>query len=152
MIKLPSYKKNLRVLEQSGSVLARLETGTIDSEFFLSGIVSKFALQTELGWQVAKEILVNELKVPSDKLRTPSLVVKEAFAAGLLDGEKWIAMLRDRNRVTHVYGGRAALALARKIADEYVPVFQRLEAEANRLCAVPRSPLDEKALSNEEQN
>ena len=46
-----------------------------------------------------------------------------------MDEDVWIAMLRDRNNMSHIYDGNAARRLALTIIDTYIPAFQRMERE-----------------------
>ena len=54
--------------------------------------------------------------------------MKTAFQVyDFIDEDVWIAMLNDRNSMSHVYDGNAANRLAQTIISLYIPTFQKLE-------------------------
>ena len=84
-------------------------------------------IQFELGWKVLKELLQYEGRIEA-KSGSPREILKTAFQVyDFIDEDIWIAMLNDRNSMSHVYDGNAAKRLARVIIDSYIPVFQGLE-------------------------
>lgn len=93
-----------------------------------SGIIGKFSLQFELGWKLLKALLVYEGDQVSAS-GSPREIIKRAFRyfEGM-DEEAWLSMLRDRNDMTRIYDAVRASALVERIVDDYIPVFQRLEA------------------------
>ena len=61
---------------------------------------------------------------------SPRGIIKEAYAVyPFFDGELWLAMLRDRNSMAYIYDGEAVKALVKRILEEYIPQFVRLENE-----------------------
>lgn len=121
MKKLDNYRSALRVLEQ-----APLQDRT--NEFVQSGIIGKFSLQFELGWKLLKALLAYEGDQVSAS-GSPREIIKRAFRYfDGMDEEAWLSMLRDRNDMTRIYDAVRASALVERIVDDYIPVFQRLEA------------------------
>lgn len=122
MKKFDNYVSNLRVLEQA-------DKEALDNEFIISGIIDKFSIQFELGWKLLKELLAYEGSRAS-AAGSPRSIVKEAFAVySFLDGDIWLEMLKERNDMAHIYDGKAARRLVDRILQEYIPAFQKLEAE-----------------------
>lgn len=122
MKKLENYVSHLRVLQQANQE-------DLDNEFIISGIIDKFSIQFELGWKLLKQLLAYEGSAAS-ATGSPRGVIKEAYAVyPFFDGELWLAMLRDRNSMAHIYDGEAAKALVKRILEEYIPQFVRLENE-----------------------
>ena len=114
MKKLENYVSHLRVLQQANQE-------DLDNEFIISGIIDKFSIQFELGWKLLKQLLATG---------SPRGIIKEAYAVyPFFDGELWLAMLRDRNSMAYIYDGEAAKALVKRILEEYIPQFVRLENE-----------------------
>ena len=122
MKKLENYVSHLRVLQQANQE-------DLDNEFIISGIIYKFSIQFELGWKLLKQLLAYEGSAAS-ATGSPRGIIKEAYAVyPFFDGELWLAMLRDRNSMAYIYDGEAAKALVKRILEEYIPQFVRLENE-----------------------
>lgn len=122
MKKLENYVSHLRVLQKANQE-------DLDNEFIISGIIDKFSIQFELGWKLLKQLLAYEGSAAS-ATGSPRGIIKEAYAVyPFFDGELWLAMLRDRNSMAHIYDGEAAKALVKRILEEYIPQFVRLENE-----------------------
>ena len=126
MKKFDNYVSNLRVLE-------RADKEMLDNEFIISGIIDKFCIQFELGWKLLKELLAYEGSAAS-ATGFPRSIIKEAYSVyPLFDGELWLKMLRERNDMAHIYNGNAANDLVKRILEEYIPPFLKLEEELVRM-------------------
>ena len=122
MKKLDHYRANLEVLSTANQQ-------NLENEFVIGGIIDKFMIQFELGWKVLKELLQYEGRSEA-RSGSPREILKTAFQVyDFVDEDLWIAMLRDRNNMSHIYDGNAARRLALTIIDAYIPAFQRMERE-----------------------
>ena len=122
MKKFDHYRSNLAVLSQA-------DRQDLENEFVIGGIIDKFKIQFELGWKVLKELLLYEGRSEA-RSGSPREILKTAFQVyDFIDEDVWIAMLNDRNSMSHVYDGNAADRLARTILDSYIPAFQKLECK-----------------------
>ena len=122
MKKLDHYRANLEVLSTAGQQ-------DLENEFVIGGIIDKFMIQFELGWKVLKELLQYEGRSEA-RSGSPREILKVAFQVyDFVDEDVWIAMLRARNNMSHIYDGNAARRLAQTIIDAYIPAFQRMERE-----------------------
>ena len=122
MKKLDHYRANLEVLSKAGQQ-------DLENEIVIGGIIDKFMIQFELGWKVLKELLQYEGRSEA-RSGSPREILKTAFQVyDFVDEDLWIAMLRDRNNMSHIYDGHAARRLALTIIDAYIPAFQRMERE-----------------------
>ena len=122
MKQLENYVSHLRVLQQANQE-------DLDNELIISGIIDKFSIQFEFGWKLLKQLLAYEGSAAS-ATGSPRGIIKEAYAVyPFFDGELWLAMLRDRNSMAYIYDGEAAKALVKRILEEYIPQFVRLENE-----------------------
>lgn len=122
MQKFEHFRSNLAVLSRAGQQ-------DLENEFIISGIIDKFMLQFELGWKVMKELLRFEGRAEA-RSGSPREILKTAFQLyDFMDEDIWVAMLNDRNSITHEYNENAALELARRIIDVYIPVFQLTQSK-----------------------
>ena len=126
MKKFKNYASNLRVL-------ARADKEDLNNEFVISGVIDKFSVQFELGWKLLKELLAYEGSKAS-VTGSPRGITKEAYAVyPFFDGDIWLDMLKDRNDMAHIYNGNAANDLVKRILEEYIPQFLKLEEELVRM-------------------
>ncbi len=126
MKKFKNYASNLRVL-------ARADKEDLNNEFVISGVIDKFSVQFELGWKLLKELLAYEGSKAS-VTGSPRGIIKEAYAVyPFFDGDIWLDMLKDRNDMAHIYNGNAANDLVKRILEEYIPQFLKLEEELVRM-------------------
>ncbi|GFH89505.1 MAG: nucleotidyltransferase [Lachnospiraceae bacterium] len=126
MKKFENYASNLRVL-------ARADKEDLNNEFVIGGVIDKFSVQFELGWKLLKELLAYEGSKAS-VTGSPRGIIKEAYAVyPFFDGDIWLDMLKDRNDMAHIYNGNAANDLVKRILEEYIPQFLKLEEELVRM-------------------
>ena len=116
MKKFDHYCANLQVLSQA-------DRQDLENEFIIGGIIDKFVIQFELGWKVLKELLRYEGRGESNS-GSPREILKTAFVVyDFIDEDLWLAMLADRNSLSHMYDGAAARRLVQDILERYIPVF-----------------------------
>lgn len=122
MRKYSRYVSNL-------NVLLKANKEDLENEFIISGIIDKFFVQFELGWKLLKELMQYEGR--SDAASgSPRSIIKAAYTVyDFIDEEIWLAMLQERNNMTHVYDGEAAKRLVNVILMEYIPEFEKLKKE-----------------------
>ena len=97
------------------------------------GVIQRFEFTFELSWQLLKDRM--EYDGMSISPTTPRNVIREAVSAGLIDdGETWIDMLTDRNKMSHTYSFAAYEDVIRNIQSRYLSIlndlYQSLAEEA----------------------
>lgn len=121
MRKYDNFANNLKVL-------SRADKEDLTNEFIVGGIIDKFFLQFELGWKLWKELLKYE-GVAKASTGSPREIIKEAYKYfDFMDDEIWLSMLKARNDLTHNYNGEQAQSLVHIIIQEYIPEFQKMQA------------------------
>ena len=64
------------------------------------------------------------------KTGSPKLIIKSAYAAGMIQDEAgWLELLDRRNEVSHSYNEEAAAALIERTKENYLALFEELEKE-----------------------
>ena len=122
MRKFENYCLNLNNLLLAGQQ-------ELDNPFVVSGVISIFSLEFELGWKVLKELLQYEGRVEGTS-GSPREILKASMTVyPFLDEEIWLAMLADRNSMTHVYDAAIARELVDTIIARYTPAFVQLRDE-----------------------
>lgn len=104
------------VCERKIDSLSRLEK---------EGAIQRFEVAFELAWKTIKDYL-EEAGVVVQPV-TPRNVIKEAFAARLLDdAQVWIDMMLHRNLLSHTYDIKVFEEVLQAVAERYFPAFDHL--------------------------
>jgi nucleotidyltransferase substrate binding protein (TIGR01987 family) len=104
-----------------------LEERPLDSfsDLEQEGIIQRFEYTYELAWKTFKDYLENSglTIVPG----TPRQVIKEAFAAGIIDdGLLWNDMMLHRNLLSHTYDIRKFREVLDAVAERYLAAFEKV--------------------------
>jgi len=115
--------------ENYKNALSRLNDGIIKfdqtNDLLRDGLIQRFEFTFELAWKTLKAIFEDE---GLTGLNSPKTVLREAFAAGLIEkDELWLAMLSDRNTTAHIYSEQLAIEICGKIIKEYACEFNELK-------------------------
>jgi nucleotidyltransferase substrate binding protein (TIGR01987 family) len=95
------------------------------SQLEKEGAIQRFEVAFELAWKTLKDYLEENGIVVNPV--TPRNVIKEAFAAKLLeDAQVWIDMMLHRNLLSHTYDIKVFEAVLRTVVERYFPSFERL--------------------------
>lgn len=96
-----------------------------DNSLYRDGLIQRFEFTVELAWKSLKEYL--EDQGVAVEHNTPKAVLKDAFAAGIVQDDKgWINILNARNLTSHIYSEETAIAIARQVCTEFLPILQAL--------------------------
>ena len=95
------------------------------SQLEKEGAIQRFEVAFELAWKTLKDYLEESGVVVNPV--TPRNVIKEAFAAKLLeDAQVWIDMMLHRNLLSHTYDLKVFEVVLQVVAERYFPAFDRL--------------------------
>lgn len=92
-----------------------------------AGLVQQFEISWELGWKTVRDFLVEG----GSPVQTPTAanVIRAAFDLGLIDdGDAWIAAMKARNTMAHVYDPVAFEEIGAAIGARFAPLLHRLIA------------------------
>ncbi len=88
------------------------------------GVIQRFEFTFELAWKSLKEYMEDQGALG---LQFPKQVLKEAYAAGLLDDDRvWLDMLSSRNVTSHIYDDAQAAAVMSDIQQHYLQTLLAL--------------------------
>lgn len=100
------------------------------SDLAIDGVLHRFEFTFELAWKTMKDYL--EYQGIIGKIGSPREIIKEAFAAGLIeDGEIWIKMMLSRNELSHLYDEEASREIYNNIKDNYMIEIKKLVSKLN---------------------
>lgn len=92
------------------------------SDLEQEGIIQRFEYSYELAWKTLKDYLQENGVIIAPI--TPRNVIKEAFAAGMIDnGQVWIDMMLHRNLLAHTYDFSKFKEVLKAIDDYYLAEF-----------------------------
>ena len=85
----------------------------------IDGILHRFEFTFELAWKTMKDCLEDQGIV--GKIGSPREIIKEAFAAGLIEnGEIWMDMMISRNELSHLYDEETSREIFDYIKEKYI--------------------------------
>ena len=107
-------------LEDFQKAVSRLEEALAQEEYSeleRDGVIQRFEFTFELAWKTLKDYLDDQ---GFKDVLSPKKAVKQAYANDLLaNGDIWVEMLEDRNRMAHLYDQKTSLAIFKNIKDKY---------------------------------
>lgn len=121
-----SFKNSL------ASLMEARERDLTDS-FVLSGTSAKFSITFDLSWKVMKDILVQYYAITGFVTGSPREVLREAFQAGLIQGDEWMEMLKVRNLLAHDYDGIIVKQSCQTIVNIYLDKFSQFQERVEQL-------------------
>lgn len=91
----------------------------------IDGILHRFEFTFELAWKTMKDCLEDQGIV--SRIKTPREIIKEAFAAGLIEnGEIWMDMMISRNELSHLYDEETSREIYDNIKEIYILEINKL--------------------------
>ncbi len=119
-------------LQKLAKAVKRLSVGAAQAKSDLNkdGVIQRFEFSFELLWKTLK-IFLEDKGVDG---KTPKDSLKAAFRIGLIDDEEaFLDMLKDRNKMSHLYDEKESKKIFRRIKKSHLPailkVLDRLEKE-----------------------
>ena len=101
------------------------------NELEQEGVIQRFEYTFELAWNTLKDRLEHDGIVLSPV--TPRTVIRRALQAKLIsEGERWIDMLGDRNRMSHTYDSDTVAAIIKEIEETSLDRLNELHGRLSR--------------------
>jgi len=95
------------------------------------GLIQAFEFTHELSWNLLKDYIEHQ---GGQQLIGSKDTSREAFQKGLVvDGEKWMSMIKSRNLTSHTYNKKIANEIVQKILNDYYQCFLDLKQKMNSL-------------------
>jgi nucleotidyltransferase substrate binding protein (TIGR01987 family) len=103
-----------------------LYTSAPENTVVRDGVIQRFEFTFELAWKSMKEYM--EDQGSTAPLQFPKQVMKEAYAAGIIQDEAvWLDMLVSRNVTSHIYDDAQAAAVLNGIQTRYLSALFALD-------------------------
>ncbi|RME91798.1 MAG: nucleotidyltransferase [Candidatus Hydrogenedentota bacterium] len=115
------YQKALQKLKDA----VELSQARALSELEQQGMIQAFEFTHELAWKTLKDFLESK---GVQNLYGSKDTTREAFQVGLIvNGDAWMAMIRDRNLTSHTYNEEVVRQVVSAIQDIYLQEFIEFE-------------------------
>lgn len=133
------FYRRFQSFQNSLSALAEARERDLNDSFVISGTGAKFSITFDLAWKVMKDIIIQYYAVVDFPKGSPREVLKKAFELGLIDGDVWMEMLKNRNDFTHDYDGTLVKEACQRIVGVYIEKFYEFCRTAEKFAGLPRS-------------
>jgi len=122
-----NYKKALKRLHYAVQLSQERELSELEKQ----GLIQAFEFTHELAWNVMKDYAEYQ---GDSVIRGSRDATRAAFKMGLIiDGERWMDMLKSRNETSHTYNEDVAEAIAADILSRYFDLFKAFEIEMDTI-------------------
>ena len=102
-----------------------------ETEIAIDGTLHRFEFTFELAWKTMKDLM--EYNGIIETTGSPREVLKTAFQNGLIkDGETWIDMMLDRNKLSHLYDEETSRKIYKDIKEKYIVLIEKLNEELEK--------------------
>ena len=102
-----------------------------ETEIAIDGTLHRFEFTFELAWKTMKDLM--EYNGIIETTGSPREVLRTAFQSGLIeDGETWIDMMLDRNKLSHLYDEETSRKIYKDIKEKYIVLIEKLNKELEK--------------------
>ena len=120
-----NFRKALAKLRQAVEIIAKkLDFGEEVDELLEEGLIQRFEYTHELAWKVMKDYAEYQGHID---IRGSRDAIRKALAINIIDDEKWMDSIEDRNQTSHHYDDDTAAKIFENILKIYFPLFCHFE-------------------------
>ena len=120
-----NYRKALIQLGKAVDIVsARLNDSTDQNDLMAEGLIQRYEYTHELAWKVMKDY--EEYQGITDIMGSRD-AIRIALRAGILDDDRWMDTISDRNLTSHNYDDETAKHIVNNIINVYYPLFVKFE-------------------------
>ena len=101
MEQISRWQQRLKDFKEAGARLQEALARKKFEDLEKDGVIQRFEFTFELAWKTLKDYLEDQGVTDA---ASPKKVLQKAFQENiLLDGQLWMEMLEDRNKLSHIY-------------------------------------------------
>lgn len=116
-----NYKRAFLLLREAMELRREKKITPLEEE----GIIQRFEYSWELAWKTLKDYLDNE-GVVLEKITPKEVIIKAIEAKIIIDREKWMKTLDDRNKMSHQYSHEVFSQVIENIENNHFGLFDYL--------------------------
>ncbi|MDA7704884.1 nucleotidyltransferase substrate binding protein [Rickettsiales bacterium] len=116
-----NYKRAFLLLREAMELRSEKKITPLEEE----GIIQRFEYSWELAWKTLKDYLDNE-GVVLEKITPKEVIIKAIEAKIIIDREKWMKTLDDRNKMSHQYSHEVFSQVIENIENNHFGLFDYL--------------------------
>ena len=120
-----NYRKALIQLGKAVNIVSAVSNSSSDqSDLLAEGLIQRYEYTHELAWKVMKDY--EEYQGLTDIMGSRD-AIRVALRAGILDDDRWMDTISDRNLTSHNYDDETAKHIVNNIINVYYPLFVKFE-------------------------
>lgn len=120
-----NYRKALIQLGKAVNIVsALLDSSSDQNDLLAEGLIQRYEYTHELAWKVMKDY--EEYQGITDIMGSRD-AIRVALRAGILDDDRWMDTISDRNLTSHNYDDETAKHIVNNIINVYYPLFVKFE-------------------------
>lgn len=120
-----NYQKALIQLGKAVNIVSAVSNSSSDQNDLLAeGLIQRYEYTHELAWKVMKDY--EEYQGITDIMGSRD-AIRVALRAGILDDDRWMDTISDRNLTSHNYDDETAKHIVNNIINVYYPLFVKFE-------------------------
>lgn len=120
--RLDSYRKAFERMNEAEEMISLYSIKNRETELFLDALIQRYEFTHELAWKLMKDYLeymgISGIVGSRDAIRY-------ALQNGLIDDDRWMDSIVDRNITSHNYDQEIAIEIAGRIISIYQPLFDK---------------------------
>ena len=119
-----NYRKALAQLGKAVGIVSESESRGDEDMLMEEGLIQRYEYTHELAWKTMKDYA--EYQGLSDIVGSRD-AIRQTLQAGLINNDKWMDSIRDRNLTSHNYDDDTARTIVANIINVYYPLFVEYE-------------------------
>ncbi len=120
--RLDSFRKAFERMSEAVEMTSLYSIKNRETELFLDALIQRYEFTHELAWKLMKDYLeymgISGIVGSRDAIRY-------ALQNGLIDDDRWMDSIVDRNITYHNYNQEIAIEIAGRIISIYQPLFDK---------------------------
>lgn len=120
--RLGSYRKAFERMNEAVEMISLYSIKNRETELLLDALIQRYEFTHELAWKLMKDYLeymgISGIVGSRDAIRY-------ALQNGLIDDDRWMDSIVDRNITSHNYDQEIAIEIAGRIISIYQPLFDK---------------------------
>lgn len=120
--RLDSYRKAFERMNEAVEMISLYSIKNRETELLLDALIQRYEFTHELAWKLMKDYL--EYMGISGIIGSRD-AIRYALQNGLIDDDRWMDSIVDRNITSHNYDQEIAIEIAGRIISIYQPLFDK---------------------------